>query len=125
VKTKWLCREVLPSPFYCLCLSEKEFKKALSDINIKEKVKFIKNNQSSATVHYYENNSKLCCIVCMHDFEDAEFSEIIGLLIHESVHIVQEFADFIGESHWGRETQAYLIQTISQRLIESYQNKTK
>ena len=122
-KINWLSRVGLPLPYYCLCLNEKQFNKVLKHLKVKDKPDFLKNDYCNATVHHFQFSGKLACVVCLGDTKDRHITEIYGLLIHESVHIYQEFLNFIGERQTGIETEAYLIQTISQNLIDQYINE--
>jgi len=119
---KWINRDLIIGPYYCLCKTEKEFKKALKHLHIKKKERpdFLKTTHCNATVHFFEADGKLSSVVCLGNTEGIEPSEIVGLLIHEAVHIWQEFKESIGEKYPSREFEAYSIQTIAQRLIEAY-----
>jgi hypothetical protein len=119
----WLDTTLIISPvYYCLCKNKKTFKKALKYLNIKKKDRpdFLKNEWSHATVHYFENDGKTTAIVCIGNCDNRTPSEIIGLLIHEAVHIWQEVKYKLGENNPSKEFEAYSIQCIAQRLIEAY-----
>jgi len=126
-KVEWLDRTLITSPiYYCLCTNEKQFYKEMKRLGISknEAGSFIKNEWSHATVHHFERKGKYISIVCI-DKENAKKNktdpnQIVGLLIHEAVHIWQEIKEHIGEHDPSREFEAYSIQSISQELIRSY-----
>lgn len=124
---EWLDRSLLASPFYALCLNEKQFKKALKQLELPRKdwPSFLATKQSNATCHFFEKgDGSIACLVCMHDYEDREMYSVCGLLVHEAVHIWQEYRKFIGEKEPSSEFEAYSIQWIAQSLIDSFIRQT-
>ncbi len=120
---KWLDRSLVISPIhYGLCKTEKAFKKELKRLGIRKKDRpdFLKSPHANATVHFFERDDGVCAIVCLGNTEGRTPNEIVGLLIHEAVHIFQEIKANIGEQHPSSEFEAYSIQTIAQHLIEAY-----
>ncbi len=120
---KWLDRSLIISPVhYGLCKTEKSFKKELKRLGIRKKDRpdFLKSTHANATVHFFERDNSICAIVCLGETKDRTPNEIVGLLIHEAVHIWQETKSVIGEHSPSREFEAYSIQCIAQRLIEAY-----
>ena len=120
----WIPRAIVESP-YCigLCLDEEKFKKELKRLKIpRENWPCFVQKGKAARVHYFENtkaNDK-CMIVCMNNFSEREYCEIIGLLIHEAVHVWQEICKDINEYEPSLEFEAYSIQSIAMRLIAEY-----
>jgi len=126
IKVNWLDTSLIISPvYYCLCKNKKSFKAALKHLNIKKKdyPDFLLNKCADATVHYFENGTKTTAVVCLGNTSNRTPCEIIGLLIHEAVHIWQEIKYRIGELNPSKEFEAYSIQCIAQRLIEEYSNE--
>ena len=118
-KLKWLDRRVsMPGPYLCLCLTEKAYKKAMRHCKVKNPPAWL---TGSATTHTIEKPGAkdVTCIVAMNadGFNDVE---IYGLLVHEAVHVWQQFAVSIGEASPASEQEAYAIQGISQELIADY-----
>ena len=126
MKTKitWLQKVTIPTPYYCLCLNQEQFNLALKQLKIKDKCNYILNSHSHATTHTYDNGNDLCCIVCLDITNESSLAATISLLVHESVHIYQNLLERIGEKETGKETEAYMIQSISQNLIKQYLNET-
>lgn len=118
---KWLDRRIAaPGPFLCLCLTEAEYKKAMKHCNPPAISPWL-NFGADATTHVLRNaENKACCVVCLNVAPERTAVEIAGLLIHEAVHVWQEYADAIGEKHPGIEQEAYAIQSISQELLQAY-----
>ena len=127
MKAEWLDRALIIGPYITLVLNEKQFHKAMSHCQrrLSDHGDWIKSPHSDATVHFLENQSdELCCIVALRVKKKTDPNGIVGLLIHESVHIWQAFKRRIGEDTPSDEFEAYAIQTISQRLISAYSNLT-
>jgi hypothetical protein len=124
---KWLDRRIaVPGPYLTLCLTEQEFKKALGHCGIKEPVAFVRSPSSHATTHICTNaKSELVCIVTLRDYKGRDPIEVAGLLLHEAVHVWQEYCKSIGETHPATEQEAYGIQAISQELMAEFVRLTK
>jgi len=76
------------------------------------------NCGAGATTHSFEQNGEITVIVAIKEWEKHELYEVLGLLVHEAVHVWQEILDFIGErGKTGNEIEAYHIQTIAQSMI--------
>lgn len=127
MKSPWLDRSLITGPYVTLVLNEKQFHKAMNDCHIpaSEHGEWIKTAHSDATVHTLENpKGEQCAIVALRVKKKTDPTSIVGLLVHESVHIWQDFKDRIGETSPSKEFEAYSIQTISQRLIAAYSELT-
>jgi hypothetical protein len=59
-------------------------------------------------------------VIGMRDWQGRNSIEVAGLLVHEAVHVWQEYADRIGERHPGAEQEAYAIQAIAQELMAEF-----
>lgn len=124
-KVKWLDRRIAaPGPFLTLCLDITSFKRACKHLGV-EPPRFVMNDWSQATAHTFRNDKGLAVIVCLTSWYNANPIEVAGLLVHEAVHIWQEYAENIGEHHPGKEQEAYAIQAISQELMQSFSDQVK
>lgn len=120
---KWLSRYVAyPGPRLCLCLDEKSFAAAIQELGM-DGESFL-GNGSTARTTIARDRSEVVCVVQLDD-TDLKLLELIGLLVHEAVHVWQEYQQFIGEEHPGAEQEAYAIQAISQELLTEYQRVRK
>ena len=127
MKTKWLDRELITGPYIALVLSEKGFHAAMRHCKIPktERSNWIKSPSADATAHTLINPSgDLCCIVALRRKPNMDPNGVVGLLVHESVHIWQQFKAHIGENNPSSEFEAYVIQSIAQRLISDYSTQT-
>jgi hypothetical protein len=121
MKIKWLGRRIsAPGPYLCLCLSEVEFRAAMKHCRLDTVNPWVKSPQADATVHHAHSDHGQVAIVCMRDTRDRKPVEIAGLLVHESVHIWQEWCAYYGESDPGCEQEAYAIQSIAQELMAEF-----
>jgi hypothetical protein len=117
---KWLDRRIAaPGPFLALCTTEKQYLKAMKHLTIKHPNDWINPGANATTHHCVKGNGDIACIVCI-DAGDHNQTEIAGLLVHEAVHVWQEYAARIGESRPGSEQMAYGIQSIAQELLHEY-----
>lgn len=120
-KYRWLGRRMsAPGPYLTLCLSEDEYLHAAKHLKLTARSPWIKSPQADATAHHIANGNNLACIVCLQVDTGRNAIEIAGLLVHEAVHVWQEWCDFYGEEFPSREQEAYAVQAISQELLAEY-----
>jgi len=122
MKTRWLDRRIAaPGPHLALCLSEEEFEAACAHLRSRNVPPWIRNSHSQATVHVFERPGHgVTCVVCINEWQGRDPIEIAGLLVHEAVHIWQDYCDNIGENAPGREQEAYAVQSIAQELMAEF-----
>lgn len=127
--SKWLDRSLVVSPYYyCLCVNEKSFRKQLKSMDLPKSdwPSFLATKQADATVHFFEHsNGSLCAIVCIRAGKQHSIEQVFAMLTHEAIHIWQEIRDYLGEKFPSKEFEAYSVQTLCQRLFESYVTQTK
>lgn len=117
----WQCRYS-----YGLCLNEKEFQKQLKRMNVPRDQwpRWIGEN-ADATTHFLEHpDGYKAAIVCVSQKELTGI-QWAAVLVHEAVHIWQEHKRVVGEREPGDESEAYAIQSLSQRLMEAYAQAVK
>ena len=125
-KYKWLNRRVSrEGPYLTLCLSGEELSHALRGMT-KVHIKFPDYGAKCTTLHHIDTN-ELCSVVSIskHSQEKCNAIEMAGLLVHEAVHVWQEYAADIGEINPAVEQEAYAIQGISQELMAEYARRIK
>ena len=123
---KWLDRRIsAPGPYLTLCLSESEYKRAMKHMNCEPISPWIKTKQADATAHHLVSDKGLACIVCLGSWEGRDPIEVAGLLVHEAVHIWQEYCEYYGERAPGREQEAYAIQAVAQELMAEFASRIK
>jgi len=128
-KINWLDRALVVTPYcYCLCLSEEQFNREMVRLHIPQNVRPCFLEKSPATVHFFESENKdihkYIAIVCLDAGQERSASQTASVLVHEAVHIWQETKKYLDEQFPSKEFEAYSIQTISQRLLESYEKQT-
>ena len=122
-KVSWISRAVIESP-YCigLCLSEDAYRRQLRRLKVKGwEVEDWIPCDSDACVQTLANqdSGEQCFIVCL-DAKGHKRDEVIGLLVHEAVHVWQGIVEGIGEDHPSSEFEAYAIQRIALHLVGGY-----
>jgi hypothetical protein len=125
-KTNWLSRTNGPlAPYMCLCLSDSDYLAALEYLKISPHTYWVPYGKS-ACVHFFEKEGiDLTAVVCIKADPGWPHSTLIGLIVHEAVHIFQRWSASIGETEPAYEQQAYGIQCITQTLLDEYTRKTK
>lgn len=121
MKHHWCNRSsTIPFPYFCLCITEAQFKGVLKHLKVTEQIDWIKNAHSDGTTHFFENKGKTSIAVCMRLKKGLTIEQIYGLLVHEAVHIWQDIRDSIGEKSPSKEFEAYTVQHIAQELFLAY-----
>lgn len=122
---KWLDRRIAaPGPGMALCMSEKKYRKAMKHCGIAHPPPWL-NDGADATMHQLTKPSgDVICVVCLRP-TDRSTVEVAGLLIHEAVHVWQEYCLRIGEKYPASEQMAYGIQSIAQELMAEYERQTQ
>lgn len=119
---QWLERNPLPLPYFTLCLDREAFYSELESLGIgrNRMPPPLHEEHSDATCHFLATkDGQRCCVVFMHVPRTASSVEVAGLLVHEAVHIWQEYAETY-KINDANELEANVIQTISQRLMAEY-----
>jgi hypothetical protein len=120
--TRWLDRRIAaPGPYLTLCLAPDELSAALRRIKYTgPAVAWVVPGKHAVVHTLTDPRGQDTCIVCLDDWQGRNPIEVAGLLVHEAVHIWQQYADDIGEHNPGREQEAYAIQAISQELMAEF-----
>ena len=118
----WLDRSVIKGPELTLCLSEAQFNEVLDQIPMPKEDRPIWAEHGQGRVHALMGASgNLVCVVCLNlpdDLHDTTASA--GLLVHEAVHVFQQWVECLGEEKPSAEFMAYSIQHFSDTLWDSY-----
>ena len=121
MKRQWLDRRIAaPGPFLALCLKLKDLRAACADLEQSPPDSLTSNSHLHATTWVFESKRGLACIIALRDWEGRNPVEVAGLLVHEAVHVWQQYADHIGERNPGIEQEAYAIQSIAQELMAEF-----
>lgn len=125
-KTRWLDRRIAwPGPYLALCLSEREYLDALATLKLGPSGDEWCAHDGGRT-HYCTNASRdSVCLVCIDPRPGRTGLEVAGLLVHEAVHVWQEYCRQIGELRPGVEQEAYAIQAIAQELMQEYRRRMR
>lgn len=131
-KQLWLDRSLVVTPYYYrLCVTEKDFHKELKRLELPKSSwpKFI-NTGANATLHEFvadSNDNAMCAIICLDkkDMKSRTKPQVYAMLVHEATHLWQWTKDNLGEKAPSAEFEAYAIQSLSQRLFESWEKQTK
>jgi hypothetical protein len=127
MKTNWLSRSLITGPYVALVLSQKECDQAFFDCGLPQNDwgPWIKTAHADATVHYFDHrDGGLACVVAIRPKDGVTGIQIASLLVHEAVHIWQQFRAHIGEGSPSSEFEAYSIQSIAQELMVAYADRT-
>lgn len=123
--TIWLDRALVFGPFLALFTDEASYKAEMKKLKIKDPPPWLLDG-ANACVHRLEHSvNGVMCLVCMRHNPDHSPFERISILVHEAVHVWQNFKTYIGENDPSTEFEAYSIQNIVHTLLEEYERQTK
>lgn len=121
---KWLDRALVVLPhFYGLCLDEKDFRRELKSLKVPRAnwPPFLASTHANATAHFFEKgDGGFCAIITLADTAGRSTAQVHAMLVHEAVHLWQETRSILGEKSPSSEFEVYAVQSISQRLMEAY-----
>ena len=122
MKPIWLDRRVAaPGPYLTLVTSQDEFDAVLRHCKVPLGTPYLSSARADATAHFFDNRrGDSVAVVALGDTTGRSGVEVAGLLVHEAVHIWQTYRENIGETHPGREQEAYAVQGIAQELMAEY-----
>jgi hypothetical protein len=123
--TKWLNKTLIEGDHLCTCFTEQEYYKLLKSLKvpIAEWDRWLLP-ESLATTHYFDTpKGSRVSIVCIPIKPEADGIDVATLLVHEAVHVVQEYFRYIGEENPGSEIEAYAIQNVSAALMNAYRDR--
>jgi hypothetical protein len=120
---EWLSNTLLTGPYLTLCLNPRDYAAAVAHLKVKGAPPFLLSG-ADATVHFFEREGKLSAVVCI-EVGKHSLSQIHAMLVHEAVHIWQEYLRGIRETAPGDEIEAYSIQSISQELFLEFKRRRK
>lgn len=122
MRPTWLDRRVAaPGPYLTLVTSQDEFDAVLRHFKMPLGAPYLSSARADATAHFFDNQrGDSVAVVALGDTTDRSGVEVAGLLVHEAVHIWQTHRENIGETHPGREQEAYAVQSIAQELMAEY-----
>lgn len=119
-RVRWLDRRIAaPGPYLALCLSADEFRAAVRHMS-QYGGEWLNSGADATTHTYSRKDGGICCVVCLGSTEGRSGVEIAGMLVHEAVHVRQEYAAYIGEKTPGVEQEAYAVQAIAQELMAEF-----
>lgn len=116
----WMSKEIgIPLMDWCLCLTPEAMKLVEKRLIREGKKVHLDFPKSGAQCKFIYSDDKLTdCIVCLVESED--HVDNATSLVHEAVHVWQEFCKSIGEDKPSEEFEAYTIQNITTRLFHAY-----
>ncbi len=121
---RWLSRGLLTLPYITLCLTPQDFAKVVKKLRVADSGPWVMPGMKAA-VHHVGGNGNSIAIVCLDDWRRRPITEVFPLLVHESVHIWQEWKRSHSEESPGDEVEAYAIQEIAQKLIIEFMDRKK
>jgi hypothetical protein len=123
---KWLNRDLIVGPYFTLVTNERDYHRAMSrcKINLHDRPRWVTKG-ANATAHSLRSpHGELTFIVAV-EVKGQTGIQVCAMLVHEAVHIWQEWCEDKGETNPSAEFEAYSIQALSQRLMYAYSDSLK
>lgn len=123
--TKWLNPTLLTCDHIGICFNERDFHRELRRMQVppSQWSSWVTEGALATTHHLTSKAGSRASIVCIPVKPEMEGVDVAGILMHEAMHVLQEYLEYIGEQAVGRETQAYAVQAISVRLMQAYRDE--
>lgn len=116
---------LLQGPKIFLCGSGEEFKQILEEIKVEHYQHEWLIAGSCGTTHSLDNKKEPIAIVSLNFEMKMDLITAYETLIHEGVHVWQDYCAYIGEDRPSREFEAYGIQRIVANLLVKYDERIK
>jgi hypothetical protein len=123
--TIWLSRTLIDGDYLGICTTEAEYHRTLKHLKvpISEWSSWLSSG-ALATTHFLDSaKGNRATVVCIPVKPDMDGIDVATLLVHEAVHVVQEYFRWIGEENPGNEIEAYAVQNVSASLMRAYRDK--
>lgn len=126
-KELWLERRAMPPlPYHALCLSERDYRKALAYLKVPVAPEWVAPGADAMTHFLTSRSGEDCALVCLNISRKISYEEVAALLVHEGVHIWQHYRDaVIREPKPCGELEAYVIQRITLNLLDAYRKQRR
>jgi hypothetical protein len=117
-KVVWCERGFLPT-FYGFCPSEKAWRRDMKKRGLDEPYP---TTDARCTTFVQKSSGKTSVLVTVGEHIDDKDDPVgvVGLIVHEAVHVWQSVKEDIGESSPSKEFEAYALQHIVQQLFGAY-----
>ena len=117
MKIKWLDRTIMYGGYICLTLGDKETKAALKHCG---EVGMYTHTEVGS-LFTIKKAGKLCFIVCLNNVVGKDLIQVHAIIVHEATHVLQQTMKYIGERKPGAEIEAYIVQCVTQQLMDEFQ----
>lgn len=114
-------------PCYVGFTTEPEaFDAEIKRLKVDNPPEFVANEHSHACTHFLTNRDMLTVIVTIRRQRRRMKEQIAALIAHEAVHVMQEMENqFFRGGRFDYESQAYIVQYLTQQFLIEYNNPGK
>jgi len=124
MKNKWLDHTVMYGFKLTLCTSEKMYWRQHRKLSKRWPAPHWVSEGHAAMHKYDQKHGSPLIVVCIDD-KTRRAVEVAGLLAHEAVHVKQQLMRYVGEAEPSDEFEAYVVQNITQNLLDEYARQKK
>ena len=123
--TTWLNKTLIEGDYLGVCTNEADYYRTLRYLKVpmSDWGSWLSSG-ALATTHFLDSaKGNRATVVCIPVNPETDGIDVATLLVHEAVHVVQEYFRWIGEDNPGNEIEAYAIQNVSASLMRAYRDK--
>lgn len=119
----WYSFQLFPRTYIGLCTTKDAFERAMAVNEVQGHVmgEWLRSPNGAMMSCFIDPRGNTCYLVSIDCLQKPSYTSVIGLLVHEVVHVVQQIFIDVGEQYPGKETEAYMIQMITQWMYEQYE----